>query len=472
MTFITEDFLLRNDTARELYHNHAKDLPIIDYHCHLPPADVAANRRFNDLSEIWLEGDHYKWRIMRTNGVDEAYCTGEAPAREKFLAFARTLPECLRNPMYHWCHLELKRYFGIDKTLGPDTAEEIWEEANAMLATPEMRAHGILKAFKVSVVCTTDDPTDSLEHHAAIAGSGIGTRVYPTFRPDKAMALGDPVQWNAWVDRLAEASDTECGGLGGLKEALKSRHDFFHSMGGRLSDHGLERCHADFPTEAEASAVFDKARSGNAVTPVERERFASYLMEFFGELDAEKGWVKQMHLGAKRNVNDRLFAELGPDIGCDSIGDFPQGDALGAYLGRLAGKGALPKTVLYNLNPRDNYLFATMIGNFQGDGVPGKMQFGSGWWFLDQIEAMTWQINALSNLGLLGHFVGMLTDSRSFMSYPRHEYFRRLLCRIIGEDAENGELPRDMQLLGNLVEKICYRNASTWFGLELGRYTA
>ncbi len=469
MSFITEDFLLHNDTARELYHRHARDLPIIDYHCHLPPKDIAADRRFADLAEIWLEGDHYKWRVMRSNGVDERYCTGDAPPKEKFLAFARSLPECLRNPMYHWCHLELKRYFGIDTLLGPDTAEEVWEAANARLRDPELSARGILHKFRVSVVCTTDDPTDPLEHHRAIAAAGLRTRVYPTYRPDKALALGDNAAWNRWTDRLAEVSGADCGTLDGFCDALARRHDFFHSMGARLSDHGLETCFADFPTKARAAAIFRKARARQRTTPLEQRQLASYLMEFFAELDAAKGWVKQLHLGAMRNVNADLFARLGPDIGCDSIGDFEQGRPLGRYLGRLAARGILPKTILYNLNPRDNYLFATMIGNFQG-GVPGKMQFGSGWWFLDQLEGMTWQINALSNLGLLGRFVGMLTDSRSFMSYCRHEYFRRLLCQIIGDDAEKGLLPRDMGLLGALVEKVCYRNAAGYFGLALGEY--
>lgn len=471
MSFITEDFLLNSDTAKELYHGHAEGLPIIDYHCHLSPKDVADNRQFANLFEIWLEGDHYKWRTMRTNGIDERYCTGDADPREKFRAFAQTLPECLRNPMYHWCHLELKRYFGIEKTLGPDTADEIWEQANEKLKDASLSAHGILEKFKVSVVCTTDDPVDTLDDHQRIAKSGIGTRVYPTFRPDKAIALSNVEAWNSWVDKLATVSNTDCSTLAGLKDALKNRHDFFHSLGGRLSDHGLEACFADFPPESEAEEIFSKARSGKPVTFDQQVRFASHLMEFFGELDTARNWTKQFHLGAMRNVNDRLFSELGPDIGCDSIGDFDQGNTLGRYLGRLAGKGALPKTILYNLNPRDNYLFATMIGNFQGDGIPGKMQFGSGWWFLDQKEGMTWQINALSNLGLLGHFVGMLTDSRSFMSYCRHEYFRRLLCNIIGEDVEKGELPRDMKLLGTLVEKICYTNASRYFGFTLGNYT-
>jgi glucuronate isomerase len=472
MSFITENFLLQNDVAAELYHETAKGLPIIDYHCHLQPEDVAANRQFRDLQEIWLEGDHYKWRAMRANGIDERYCTGDASPKEKFLAFAATLPNCLRNPLYHWSHLELKRYFGIDTLLGPDTAEAVWEEANAKLSEPSLSAHGILEQFKVSVVCTTDDPTDPLDDHKKIAGSGIGTRVYPTFRPDKAIALNDVPTWNAWTDTLGEISGVGCDSLSRFCEAIEARHDFFHSMGGRLSDHGIEVCYADFPTVEEATAIFQKARSGVSVSTQEHIQFASYMMEFFAELDAGKQWTKQLHLGAMRNVNDRLFAELGPDIGCDSIGDFDQGKPLAGYLGRLAGRNILPKMVLYNLNPRDNYLLASMVGNFQGGGVAGKMQFGSGWWFLDQKEGMTWQINALSNLGLLGHFVGMLTDSRSFMSYPRHEYFRRLLCQIIGDDVAKGELPDDRDLLANLVKRICYQNASTYFGLELGTYRA
>ncbi|MEX0331923.1 MAG: glucuronate isomerase [Puniceicoccaceae bacterium] len=470
MTFITDNFLLRNDVAAELYHDTAKDLPIIDYHCHLPPGDVASNRTFGDLFEIWLEGDHYKWRAMRANGIEERYCTGDASPREKFDAFARTLPECLRNPLYHWSHLELLRYFGIDSLLGPETADAVWDAANQKLAGDELTAQGILKKFKVSVVCTTDDPTDSLEHHASIASGNIGTRVYPTFRPDKALGIGENGPWNVWTDKLAEVSGIDCGSLAGFCEALQARHDYFHSMGGRLSDHGIEVCYAEFPSGSEAEAIYSKAREGHTVSGDEANRFAAYMMEFFGELDAAKGWVKQLHLGAMRNVNDKLFADLGPDVGGDSIGDFRQGDPLGRYLGRLAGKDQLPKMVLYNLNPSDNYLMATMAANFQGGGAPGKMQFGTGWWHLDQKEGMTWQINALSNLGLLGHFVGMLTDSRSFMSYCRHEYFRRLLCQLIGDDVVNGELPHDMELLRRLVWKVCYGNASTYFGFELGKY--
>ena len=352
MSFITENFLLRNDIACELYHGTAKDLPIIDYHCHLPPSDLAKNRRFKNLQEMWLEGDHYKWRAMRANGIAERFCTGDASPKEKFIAFAKTVPECLRNPLYHWSHLELKRYFGIDTVLGPDTAEEIWDEANTQLSGPSLSAHGILEKFKVSVICTTDDPVDSLESHQAIATSGIGTRVYPTFRPDKGLALDDVPRWNVWVDKLSAVSGIDCASLGGFCEAIASRHDTFHEAGGRLSDHGLETCYAEFPTVSEAESIFSNARQGLTVSPEEHARLASYLMEFFGELDAGKGWVKQLHLGAMRNVNDQLFKKLGADVGCDSIGDFNQGDRLGRYMGRLAGRGILPRMVLYNLNHR------------------------------------------------------------------------------------------------------------------------
>lgn len=472
MTFITDDFLLHSEMARTLYHGYARDLPIIDYHCHLPHGDVAQNRVFKNLFEIWLEGDHYKWRAMRANGVEERFCTGDASPREKFLAFAATVPKTLRNPLYHWCHLELKRYFGIDKLLDSSTAEEIWAETEAQLASPELSAQGILEKFKVTVVCTTDDPVDSLDTHAAINASGIGTRIYPTFRPDKALAVENALAWNHWVNKLETVSGVKCATFEGFLNALRARHDAFHAVGARLSDHGLERAYATFPSDEEAAAIFDHARSGGNVEGIEKELFASYLMHFFGRLDHEKGWTKQLHLGAMRNNNEALFRQIGPDIGCDSIGDFPQGVPLSRYLGRLAGDGLLPKTVLYNLNPADNYLFATMIGNFQEGGVAGKMQFGSGWWFLDQKEAMIWQMNALSNLGLLSRFVGMLTDSRSFMSYCRHEYFRRILCNLLGEDVERGELPKDEKLLGELVTGVCYGNAAEYFGFELGRYRA
>ncbi len=468
MPFIHDDFLLQSESARRLYHEFAKDQPILDYHNHLPPGDIANDRQFANLFEIWLEGDHYKWRAMRCNGVSEPYVTGDADPYDKFLAFARTVPHTLRNPLYHWTHLELKRYFGIDELLSEETAPAIWEAANARLKTPEMSAQSILKSWNVRALCTTDDPVDDLAHHQAVAKSGFEVGVYPTFRPDKALNVHMPKAFNTWTDLLAERAGMEIRSFADFQEALKQRHDFFHSVGGRLSDHGLEQCFADFCPESEAEAIFAKARDGEPATEEEQRRFASNMMLFFGQLDAEKGWTKQLHIGAMRNNNLRLFNELGADIGCDSIGDLPQGRALSAYLGQLELENALPKMVLYNLNPADNYLFATMVGNFQDGEIAGKVQFGSGWWFLDQKEAMEWQMNALSNCGLLSRFIGMLTDSRSFMSFPRHEYFRRTLCNLIGQDIEDGIIPNEDSLVGPLIRNVCYDNARNFLGLKAG----
>ena len=466
MKFIHEDFLLQTRTAARLYHEYAEAEPILDYHCHLPPGDVAANRQFKDLFEIWLEGDHYKWRAMRANGVPERYCTGAAKPFEKFQAWAATVPHTLRNPLYHWTHLELLRYFGISELLDERSAARIWKRANEQLATPGLRAQGILKRFKVETVCTTDDPADSLEHHRALAVTGLATRVLPAFRPDKALTVHQPAQFNEWVARLEAAADTEVRGLGQFLEALRQRHDYFHAQGCRLSDHGLTRCYADFCSEKTATAIFERARQGRAASPAEHGQFAAFMMLFFGRLNAEKGWTMQLHLGALRNNNARLLSKLGPDTGFDSIGDYPQGVALSAYLDALEREQALPRTIIYNSNPADNYLFAAMLGNFPGDGVAAKVQMGSGWWFLDQKEGMEWQLNALSNLGLLSRFVGMVTDSRSFMSYPRHEYFRRVLCNLIGRDMENGELPKDVKLLGRMVQNICCENARRYLALD------
>jgi len=463
--FIHDDFLLSTPAARRLYRRFAEPQPICDYHCHLPPKDIAENRRFNNLFEIWLEGDHYKWRAMRANGVPERLCTGDAAPFEKFMAWVRTVPHILRNPLYHWTHLELKRYFGINELLDERTAKRIWERANAKLATPELTAHGILKKFQVKVVGTTDDPTDDLKHHAAIAQFGLPTKVLPTFRPDKALAIHETVAWNAWVDKLAAAADVDIRSLDALLEALQRRHDFFAQMGARMTDHGLEQAFADFCMDAEAKAIFHKARAGKPVSPKERDQFATFIMLFVGRLNAAKGWVMQLHLGSLRNLNTRLLRQLGPDTGFDSIGDFPQAHALAAFIDRLDAENALPKMILYNLNPANNYVFAAMAGNFQDGSVPGKIQFGSAWWFLDQKEGMEWQMNALSNLGLLSRFVGMVTDSRSFMSYPRHECFRRVLCNLLGQEVENGELPADEDLLGPMIRNICYGNAERYLGL-------
>jgi len=467
MSFIHDDFLLTTKTARRLYTQYAQSEPILDYHCHLPPQDVASNRQFKNLFEIWLEGDHYKWRAMRANGVDEKFCTGDADPRDKFMAWARTVPQTLRNPLYHWTHLELKRYFGIDTILDETTAPAIWEQANSQLATDDLRAHGILQKFHVRAVCTTDDPTDDLACHKSIAASGLATKVFPCFRPDKALNVHLPEAFNAWVQRLEAAANTSIGNYAAFVDSLAKRHDFFHQMGARLSDHGLNHPYAHFCSEPQAAAIFDKARSGQAATPEEQAQFGSNMMLHFGRWDAAKGWTKQLHIGARRNNNTRRFQQMGPDTGWDSIGDWPQIDALGCYMDRLDQEEALPKMVIYNLNPADNYAIATMIGNFQDGITAGKIQIGSGWWFLDQKEAMTWQMNALSNCGLISKFLGMLTDSRSFMSYPRHEYFRRVLCDMFGRDVENGELPDDEELVGSTIRNICYGNAHRFLGLDV-----
>jgi len=465
MSFIHDDFLLTTPTARRLYHQYAEAEPILDYHCHLPPKDIAENRQFKNLFEIWLEGDHYKWRAMRANGVPERYCTGDADPYEKFRAWAATVPHTLRNPLYHWTHLELKRYFGLDEILNESSAQRIWEQANAQLATPELSAQGILKKFGVTALCTTDDPTDDLRHHEAITASGLATGVFPAFRPDKALAVNQPEPFNRWVARLAEASNTDIRNFADFLDALRRRVEDFHAHGCRLCDHGLDHCYADFRPDTVVGEIFEQTRRGQAVGPAEHRQFASSVMLFLGRLYAEKGWTMQLHLGALRNTTTRLLRQLGPDTGFDSIGDFPQAVTLAAYLDRLDQDNALPKTIVYNVNPTDNYAFATLMGNFQDGSLPGKMQFGSAWWFLDQKEGMEWQINALSNIGLLTRFVGMITDSRSFMSYPRHEYFRRVLCNLIGRDVDNGEVPDDDSLLGPMIRNICHGNAKQYLGL-------
>ncbi len=462
---IHDDFLLQTDAARDLYHNFAKGEPIFDYHCHLPQQLILENHQFADLAEIWLGGDHYKWRAMRANGVDERFVTGSAKPREKFDAWCATVPHTLRNPLYHWSHLELARYFGLTDTINPSSAGKIWTEANEKLAT--MRVHDILAANKVAVICTTDDPADSLDRHKQIRKLDIKTRVYPTFRPDKALIVNAPKAFNAWLEKLAGAAKAKVKTFDDFLAALEKRHADFHAIGARVSDHGVESALAEPCTAAEAKAIFTAARKGRAASPVAQAKFASFLMLEFGRWDAKRGWTKQLHLGAIRNNNTRLLAKLGPDAGFDSIGDFSQTRALSRYLDTLDSTNELPRTVLYNLNPADNYAFATMIGNFQDGSDPGKMQFGSGWWFLDQKEAMEWQINALSNNGLLSRFVGMLTDSRSFLSYTRHEYFRRVLCNLLGTEMERGEIPNDRDLVGPMVKNICFANARAYFRLGL-----
>jgi glucuronate isomerase len=463
--FIHDDFLLESRQARKLFHDYAEDLPIIDYHCHLDPKSIAEDRRFLTITEPWLEGDHYKWRAMRTCGVEERFITGDATAWEKFQKWAETVPRTLRNPLYHWTHLELRQPFGItNRLLGPDTARSIWEDCNALLAKPGFSTRGILKRMKVEVVCTTDDPADSLVHHRAIASDPtMTTAVYPAFRPDKAMAVDDPVTYKAYLARLGAAAETEINSYDALLEALKKRHTFFHEQGCRLSDHGLDEVYAEEYTTSEARALFAIVRAGKALDIQGVRRLKSALLHELAVMDAERGWVQQYHLGALRNNNTRMMRTLGPDTGFDSIDDRPMARPIARFMDRLDDKEQLARTILYNINPADNELMATMIGNFQDGSVPGKIQFGAAWWFLDQRDGMVRQLEALSAMGLLGQFVGMLTDSRSFLSFPRHEYFRRLLCGLLGDDMARGVLPDDLSLAGALVQDVCYHNARRYF---------
>ncbi len=464
--FLREDFLLSNKTAERLYHAYAAHMPIIDYHNHLPPDQIADDIKFENLTQAWLSGDHYKWRAMRANGINEKYCTGKAPDKEKFEQWAATVPYTLRNPLYHWTHLELQRYFNIDKLLTPVTATEIYEECTFLLQTQDYSVHNLLRKMNVKILCTTDDPADTLEHHHRIKSDGFEVRVLPAFRPDKAMQADDPVVFNTYVDKLEAIADTTINRYDDYLSTLKKRHDFFAQMGCTVSDHGLEHLYAAEYTETEINRLFDKLRSGKKLTPEEIAQFKSTMLVSFAEWDWEKGWVQQYHLGALRNNNSRMLQQLGPDTGWDSVGDFSQASALAKFLDRLDRDNKLAKTIIYNLNPADNELFATMIGNFNDGAAVGKVQWGSSWWFLDQKDGMTKQINTLSNMGLLSRFIGMLTDSRSFLSFPRHEYFRRLLCNLFGVEIENGELPNDMDWIGKLVQDICFNNAKNYFNWQ------
>jgi len=470
MSFIHNDFLLSSASAQRLYHTFAKDEPIIDYHNHLPPKDIAEDRQFKNIHEIWLEGDHYKWRAMRCNGIPERLITGDASPRDKFLAWAATVPQTLRNPLYHWTHIELKRYFGIDTLLNEKTGPEIWEQTEAALAKPEMSVRNILRTQQVRALCTTDDPVDNLSSHQKCAADGFEIGVYPTFRPDKAFAISDSIAWNAWCDKLGAATNMDINSFDQLLAALEKRHDFFHSIGCRLSDHGLIHAFSHFDSAKSTQRVFDRYRGSNVRKIYQEDigTLATQVMMHVGRLNAKKGWTMQLHLGAVRNNNTRLAREIGADVGCDSIGDYSQAENLSRFLDALDNENALPKTILYNVNPADNYVFGTMAGNFADGTTPGKVQFGSGWWFVDQKEGMEWQINVLSNLGLLSRFIGMLTDSRSFMSFPRHEYFRRTLCNLIGKDVEAGLLPNDDALVGSMVKNICYANAKAYLNLVKG----
>ena len=466
MKFIHEDFLLETPQARRLYHAHAEGLPLIDYHCHLSPREIAEDIRWPDIATLWLGGDHYKWRAMRTAGVEECFITGDASPWEKFEKYAQTMPKLLRNPLYHWSHLELARYFGIDDILlGPATAREVFDRCNEMLAQPGFSAREFMERSNVEVVCTTDDPVDSLEYHRTIAADKkFPIRVLPTWRPDKALQVDKPEAFSAWIDQLEKSSGVTISKLDDLLFALQQRHDFFAERGCRLSDRGLDTVWAEECTPADAAAIFERARRGQPVSPAEAVRYKSFLLHELAVMDAAKGWTMQIHYGAQRNNNTRMFGELGPDTGFDSIADLPVAAAMARHFDRLDSIGALPKTIIYNLNPRDNEVVATMLGNYQDGITAGKMQFGSGWWFLDQLDGMTRQIEALSQMGLLSCFVGMLTDSRSFLSYTRHEYFRRLLCNILGRDMQRGFIPDDEGLVGPMVRAICYDNARNYFG--------
>lgn len=465
--FMDENFLLNTKTAQELYHNHAAHLPIIDYHCHLNPQLVADDYRFKSITEIWLGGDHYKWRALRSNGVYEHFITGDAGDWAKFEKWAETVPYAFRNPLYHWTHLELRTAFGVNKLLNPVTAREIYEECNdKLLNDPSMTARGLMRKYRVETVCTTDDPVDSLEHHKRIAESGFEIKVLPTWRPDKAMAVEKPEQYRAYIEKLSEVSGVSITSFNDLVDALKVRHDFFESMGCKLSDHGIEEFYAEDYTDAEINDIFNKVYGGTSLTDEEIRKFKSAMLMVFGEMDADSGWTQQFHYGTIRDNNTKMFKLLGPDTGFDSIGEFNTAKSCAKYLDRLNSRGKLTKTILYNLNPSANEVMATMLGNFQDGSVAGKIQLGSGWWFNDQIDGMQRQMNALSLLGLLSRFVGMLTDSRSFLSYPRHEYFRRTLCNLIGDDVENGEIPYsgyEADRVKAMVEDISYYNAKNFF---------
>jgi glucuronate isomerase len=456
--FLDENFLLQTKTAEKLYHEYAKGMPIIDYHCHLPQQQIAEDRQFENLTQIWLYGDHYKWRAMRTTGNKKDW--------EKFKKWAETVPYTLRNPLYHWTHLELQRYFDVHEILNGDSAKRIYDECSAKLQTPEYSVRNLLRKMNVATICTTDDPVDTLADHTRLKQMGFEIPVLPAFRPDNAMNVDNPENFNAYIKRLESATNISISNFNDYLFALENRHDFFAANGCSVSDHGLEEIYAEEFTGSEVETIFSKVHGGKVLNDLERRKFKSAMLVHFAEWDWEKGWVQQFHLGALRNNNSRMMQRLGADTGWDSIGDFSQGRALARFLNRLDTEDKLTKTILYNLNPADNELMSTMIGNFNDGSVAGKIQFGSAWWFLDQKDGMVKQMNALSNMGLLSRFVGMLTDSRSFLSYPRHEYFRRILCNLFGEEMENGELPNDIEWVGKVVKDICYNNAKEYFNFQ------
>lgn len=464
--FLDENFLLSNATAQRLYQQYAKDMPIIDYHNHLPPDEVAEDKNFETITKAWLNADHYKWRAMRANGVPEDYITGDKTDWEKFRAWAATVPYTLRNPLYHWTHLELQRYFDVHDILNADSAKKVYEETSAKLQTKEFSARSLLEKMNVKLICTTDDPVDNLEYHQKIRNDNWSTKVLPTFRPDKAINVDDVNTFNNYLTSLEKAADVSISTYNDYLAALKKRHEYFAANHCSVSDHGLEEIYAEDYTTTEIAGIFSKIRAGGALTLEENRKFKSAMLVTFAEWDWEKGFVQQYHLGALRNNNSRMLKQLGPDTGWDSIGDFSQAKALSKFLNRLDRDNKLAKTIIYNLNPAHNELFATMIGNFNDGSAVGKIQWGSSWWFLDQKDGMTRQINTLSNMGLLSRFIGMLTDSRSFLSFPRHEYFRRLLCNLFGEEIENGELPNDIEWIGKVVQDICFKNAKNYFSWQ------
>lgn len=462
--FIHDDFLLDTSEAVELYHRYAENQPILDYHCHLDSSKLAADYVFANIAEAWLHGDHYKWRAMRTLGIDERYCSGRASDHEKFLQWAGALPKLLRNPLYHWTHLELKRPFGIDDLLlSSATAETVWRRAGTLLKEPNFGARGILKQMNVELVCTTDDPTDSLEAHLAHAKSDDGVRMLPTWRPDRARAIAEPTVFEAWIFRLSEAAQMPVQSFSDFIAVLQKRHSFFAAAGCRLSDHSIERMGCHHPNSTEAEAIFQAVRQGVTPTTEQIDSFSLYMLYLFGTWDAAAGWTQQYHIGALRNPNRRTYEQLGPDTGFDAINDINFAVPLAAHLSRLTEADALPKTILYNLNPRDNASLAVLCGSFQDGITAGKIQFGPAWWFLDQLEGMKVQIESLSQLGILSCFTGMVTDSRSFLSYTRHEYFRRILCRILGREMHEGVIPNDLHWVGNMVSDLAYRNAKNYF---------
>ena len=462
--FMGEDFLLQTKTAELLYNEYAKQMPIIDYHCHLSPQQIAEDIKFENITQAWLYGDHYKWRAMRTSGVDESYCTGGKSDYEKFEKWAATVPYTMRNPLYHWTHLELKRYFGIHEILDPGSAKSIYENASAQIQTDAFSIKNLIRKMNVKVICTTDDPIDSLEYHKMLSESDFEVKIKPAFRPDKAMEVVSAANFIAYVKKLEAITNLSVSTFKDYLFALQNRHDFFASMGCSVSDHGLEEIYVEDFTGQEIETIFTKVYDGKELNLLEQRKFKSCMLLHFAEWDWEKGWVQQYHLGALRNNNSRMLSKLGPDTGWDSIGDFSQAAALAKFLNKLDSEDKLAKTILYNLNPADNELMASMIGNFNDGSVAGKIQFGSGWWFLDQKDGIIKQLNALSNMGLVSRFVGMLTDSRSFLSFPRHEYFRRILCNLFGDEIENGELPNDTKWVGQIIQDICYNNANDYFG--------